>query len=201
LLINDDTILQTDAFNTLLSAQNYCLDTYGRLGIVSGITCATDNAAEITYGGEVFTNRLTGRRRLLHPTGSPQLCDWAHANALLVPGEVAMKHGILYEGYRHGQADLDYSYRARRRGIPVVVTAKVCGCCNYDHPSITAIGQQLCAMTLKERRAYLNHPLHSDADYLLMTRRCMPVKYPLTWVFRKLNLYTPYLYYRLNQKR
>lgn len=201
LLMNDDTMLQTDAFDTLLSAQSYCRDTYGRWGIVSGITCSIGKATEITYGGEIFTNRLTGRRRLLHPSGAPQLCDWAHANVLLVPGEVVKRQGILYEGYRHGQADLDYSYRARRSGIPVVVTAKVCGCCNFDHPNITGIGKKLCAMTLKERRAYLNHPLHSDADYLTMTRRCMPMKYPLTWIFRKLNLYTPHLYYWLNNKR
>jgi GT2 family glycosyltransferase len=201
LLINDDTIVQTDAFDTLLSAQQYCLNTYGSRGIVSGITSAFGKTAEITYGGEIFTNRFTGRRRLLSPTGTPQLCDWAHANALLVPSEVVKKQGILYKGYRHGQADLDYSYRARRSGIPVVVTAKICGFCDFDHPNIGGIRQKLCGMTLKERRAYLNHPLHSDADYLTMTRRCMPIKYPLTWFFRKLNLYTPFFYYWLNNRR
>ena len=201
LLLNDDTLLKLDAFSTLFNAQRYCLDTYGREGIVSGITNAIGDSSKITYGGEVFVNKFTCRRRLLTPTGKPQLCDWAHANILFVPHQVVESQGILYEGYVHGQADLDYSYKARKNGIPVVVTAQICGICNFDHPDVAAISRQLCAMTFNERRNYLKHPLHSDADYLLMTRRCMPQKYPLTWLFRKIHLYAPHFYYWLHKKR
>ncbi len=201
LLLNDDTVLQSDAFETLFSTEDYCRDKFGREGIVSGITCDPEDPSRVTYGGEVFISRLTCRRRMLGPSEEPQLCDWTHANILLVPHKVVEEHGILYRGYIHGQADLDYGYRARRRGIPVVVTPKACGSCAFDHPDIDGIEERLCAMTLKERRDYLNHPLHSDADYLTMIRRCMPAKYPLTWLFRKMNLYTPRLYYWLNKKR
>lgn len=201
LLLNDDTVLYADAFTTLFAAENYCRKHFGREGIVSGMVYDPSDPSHITYGGEVFVNRLTGRRRLLSPSSEPQLCDWTHANILLVPQRVVEEHGILYERYRHGQADLDYGYRARRKGIPVVVTSSACGTCPFDHPDIKGIEEQLCKMTLRERRDYLNHPLHSNADYLTMIRRCMPLKYPLTWTFRKINLYAPHLYYWLNRKR
>ena len=201
LLLNDDTLLQPDAFSMLFNAQRYCLDTYGCEGIVSGITSAIGDSSTMTYGGEVFVNKFTCRRRLLTPIGKPQLCDWAHANILFVPHQVVETQGILYKDYVHGQADLDYSYKARQRGIPVVVTAQICGTCNFDHPDVAAISKLLCAMTFSERRNYLKHPLHSDADYLLMTRRCMPQKYPLTWLFRKIHLYLPHFYYWLHKKR
>lgn len=201
LLLNDDTVLYPDVFTTLFAAEDYCRKHFGREGIVSGMVSDPADPTCITYGGEVFVSRFTGRRRMLGPSGEPQLCDWTHANTLLVPSEVAERQGILYEGYRHGQADLDYGYRARRRGIPVVVTAKACGTCPFDHPDIQGIEERLCSMTLSERRDYLNHPLHSDADYLTMIRRCMPMKYPMTWLFRKMNLYAPRLYYWLNKKR
>ncbi|MBO7141014.1 MAG: glycosyltransferase family 2 protein [Prevotella sp.] len=201
LLLNDDTVLNSDAFVTLFAAEDYCREHFGREGIVSGMVCDPSDPTHITYGGEVFVNRFTSRRRKLVPCDKPQLCDWTHANTLLVPQQVVEEHGILYKGYRHGQADLDYGYRARRKGIPVVVTPSVCGTCPFDHPDIKGIEEQLCNMTLSKRREYLNHPLHSDADYLTMIRRCMPLKYPMTWVFRKMNLYAPHLYYWLNKKR
>jgi GT2 family glycosyltransferase len=201
LLLNDDTVLSPDTFDTLFSSEDYCLKQFGREGIVSGLVCDPTDPTRMTYGGEVFVNHLTGRRHLLGSSDEPQLCDWTHANILLVPHQVVEEHGILYEGYRHGQADLDYGYRARRRGIPVVVTPRVCGTCPYDHPDIQSIEEQFSAMTLDERRKYLNHPLHSDADYLTMIRRCMPLKYPITWLFRKMNLYMPHLYYWLNKRR
>lgn len=201
LLLNDDTVLYSDVFSVLFAAEDYCREHFGREGIVSGMVCDPSDPTHITYGGEVFVNRMTGRRRLLRPSDKPQLCDWTHANTLLVPQQVVEKQGILYDGYRHGQADLDYGYRARRKGIPVVVTPSACGTCPFDHPDIQGIEERLCAMTLSERRAYLNHPLHSDADYLTMIRRCMPLKYPMTWLFRKINLYAPRLYYWLNKKR
>lgn len=201
LLLNDDTVLHEEAFTTLLYSEQYCQEHFGRKGIVSGMTCDPDDPEHITYGGEVFISRLTCHRRMLGPSSEPQLCDWTHANILLVPREVVKQQGILYEGYRHGQADLDYGYRARQAGIPVVVTPSVCGTCAFDHPDIQGIEERLCAMTLSERRAYLNHPLHSDADYLTMIRRCMPVKYPITWLFRKINLYAPRFYFWLNKQR
>ena len=201
LLLNDDTVLHSDAFVSLFATQDYCREHFGREGIVSGMVCDPSDPTRITYGGEVFISRFTGRRRMLVPSGKPQLCDWTHANILLVPQQVVEEHGILYEGYRHGQADLDYSYRARRKGIPVVVTPSTCGTCPYDHPDMKGIEEQLCAMTLSERREYLNHPLHSGGDYPTMIRRCMPLKYPMTWVFRKINLYVPRLYYWLDKRR
>lgn len=219
LLLNDDTVLYPNALATLFAAEDYCREHFGREGIVSGMVCDPSDPTHITYGGEVFVSRLTGRRRMIRPgsavvppasgnavvlarpSNEPQLCDWTHANILLVPHQVVEDHGILYEGYCHGQADLDYGYRARRKGIPVVVTPRTCGTCPFDHPDIQGIEEQLCTMTLSERRAYLNHPLHSDQDYLTMIRRCMPLKYPITWFFRKLNLYAPRFYYWLNKKR
>lgn len=200
-LLNDDTLVCDNVFEDLLEANVYSIKHYGRQGIYSGITSSIDDVNSITYGGDIFVSQAKAKVARAIPTSEPQLVDMTTANILLVPHDVVDEIGILAEGYTHSGADNDYCMMARRHGIPALVTAHVCGRCDYDHEADEQACQRLVKMTLAERKAYVKHPLHSDADYLLLIRRNNKKKYPISWTLRKLRLYFPSLYIKLNKIR
>lgn len=201
LLINDDTYVHPHLFDELLACNAYCLERYGQQGIYSGVTCASTDGSTITYGGEVFEGWAKHKKRLLHPTGTPQMVELTHANVLLVPRAVVSAIGIFYEGYQHSGADNDYSMTARRKHIPVLVTGHICATCDNDHQHISDEAVMLQQMPYGERKRYLSQPPHSDDEYLLFVRRTMLWKLPLAWVIRKLRLFFPVFYYRFTHAR
>lgn len=201
LLLNDDTTLFETAFEELMATNDYCQKTYSKSGIYSGITCSPTDHSKITYGGDIFLNKFTGKRRRLGVSDHPQMCDLTNANILLVSKEVVDKIGVLYDGYIHGAADYDYTYMARKSGFPVLITAKQCGECDFDHKTDDDKRELFLSMTLAERKKYISNPLRSGEDYVTLIKRTMPMKYPMTWIFRQLNLYMPRLYYWLNGRR
>lgn len=201
LLLNDDTYVYESCFETLLETHQYSLSCYNRAGIYSGITCDTADSNQTTYGGYVWTNYLLGHDRLLTPTGTPQPCDKANCNIMLVDASVTKEIGIFWEGYQHSCADYDYSMTARRHKIPVLVTSRPCGECEYDHLSEKGIKQKIMGMTFAQRKEYFSNPLHSSKDVLSLNRRNTPLRYPLGVVGRFFNLYCPKLYYLLSDLR
>ena len=199
LLVNDDTYAFDNLFTEMIEAHRYCLRTFKRPGLYSGVTCAQGQPNVITYGGD--REDWLCRLHRMKPNGQPQLVDEANANLLLVPAMIVDEIGIFYEGYVHGSADYDYSRLARRNNIPVLITAHTCGECEYDHDSMRQEAKKLFSMSLSERRRYLNAPLHSDAEYLLYIRRNMPLRLPITLFLRKTRLYFPHIYYVFNKLR
>lgn len=197
LLLNDDTVVYNNCFFELLQTNIYSLNYFKKHGLYSGITCNISDHQKISYGGSIWTNRLLAKSKMLKPSGTPQLCDMTNANILLVSKEVVDEIGILYEGFCHATADYDYSINARKKNIPVLVTANVCGECDDDHGTFEENGHKICAMGLKERISYFQHPLHSNKDYLLYIRRNTPFRYPIVWLGRFVNLYFPRIYYNL----
>lgn len=201
LLLNDDTVVCENLFEELIHTHEYCLDKYKHGGIYSGITCATDDASHITYGGDVFDTPARGTWHRVGVSETPRLVDMVNANILLVDVSVVEKIGIFPDVYVHGCADTDYGMMGRRNGLPVLVTANVCGICDDDHLSKEEECLMLMKMSFNERRRYISHPIHSDADYLTMIKRNMPNKYLLSWIMRKIRVYTPVLYYKINKIR
>ena len=195
LLLNDDVELMENVFVELFNAQKFNISKFGKEGLVSGITCAFDNPEKLTYGGVVLTNRFLAKGKPLMPIGVPQPCDRTNANILLVPKTVVDQVGIFYDGFIHGHADTDYSIMVRRKGFPVMLTAHFCGRCDNDHESREVLAHKIIKMSLKERKDYFRHPLHSTSDYLCAIRRTAPIRLPFVWIGRMLNLYLPKLYY------
>lgn len=201
LLLNDDTDVYDNCFELLLEAHSQCISQNIEGGIYSGITCDRNDTSIITYGGRVWTNYILGKDRILLPTGSPQRCDKANSNIMLVSNSVVERIGIFYNKFKHGVADYDYSMRAVRKNIPVLVTSSICGKCNYDHRSDKEEQNKILSMTLSERKNYFDNPLHSSDDILLLKKRNTPLRYPLGWLGRFLNLYCPHFYYALSDLR
>lgn len=201
LLVNDDAELLPNCFDQLFGAVEYGEKSFGKKPIVSGIMKDTINHDEETYGGKVWTNKFLGTGKHLKPTGSPQLCDMAHANVLLVPAYVVSRIGIFYDGYIHGGADHDYSLQANRHGIPVLVTAEFCGICANDHIKKSERPLYVASLSFNERKAYFNNPRHSIHDHLVYIRRNTPWRLPLVYLGYSLTLYVPQFYLLLNKIR
>ncbi len=199
LLLNDDTDMLPDCFNELFATHDYCLQKYGKEGIYSGITCGKTDPSVTTYGGAIWINKFLATTRRLDKSDIPQLCDMTNANILLIPKSVVDAIGIFYEGYRHFGADYDYSIMARKKGFPVLVTSNYCGACDRDHLDRKAQAKKIISMSLKERKAYFSHPLHSAKDFLTYRKRTAPFRYPIVWIGRMLNIYFPKLYYNLDR--
>lgn len=201
LLVNDDTYVNKNCFFLLFEAHRYSIKTQGRPGIYSGITCDTKDKNRITYGGYIWTHYITGRDQILKPNGKPQKCDKANSNIMLIDASIVSIIGIFHNGYRHSAADYDYSMQAIKKGIPVLVTSKICGVCEYDHNSEKQIKEKLLKMNFKQRKEYFNNPIHCIHDTLLHKKRNMPQRYIMGWLGCYLKLYFPKFYYFLSDIR
>lgn len=201
LLVNDDVVMMDNVFDALIETEKYAIEKFGKKGLVSGITCAKDDLNKLTYGGSVWVNRFLATARRLAPNGEPQLCDLTNANILLVPATVVDAVGIFYDKYSHGRADYDYSFMVRKAGFPVVLTADFCGKCDNDHVNPKEIANKVMQMSLKERKTYFSHPVRSNKDYLRYIWRTSPLRFPLAWLGRQLNVYCPKFYYKISGLR
>lgn len=201
LLLNDDTDISIDSLIVLMQTHEYSLAHYNRCGIYTGAICAKFNRELCTYGGSIWVNKFLGKSKRLSPTGVPQMCDLANANILLVPTTVVDEIGFFCEDYQHGCADYDYSIRARKHNIPVLLTFKYCGICDRDHDDPQVEADKICNMSFVERRTYFQHPVHSIRDYLRYIYNTSPIRFPLVLIGRMLNLFMPRLYYKLHNLR
>ena len=197
LLLNDDVELLPNMFVSLFETEKYSVETFGQQGIYSGITRSISDPEKLTYGGHIFTNKLLNKSKHIWSDGSkPVMCDFTNANILMVPRTVVDKIGIFYEGYSHGFADYDYSMKARRYGIPVLLTKDICGACDFDHPSKVEEANKVKNMTLSKRKAYYSKPPHKISDFRRYILRNMPLRYPIVCISTIMNVYLPNLYYR-----
>ena len=201
LLLNDDTELLPGAFQELMDTHKYAIDCYKVPGIYSGITCASDDHTKRTYSGRVWVNRFKGTTKYIGISDSPQMCELTNANILLVHKNTVDKIGLLSTSYQHGFADYDYSIRARKKDIPVLVSAKACGICDNDHMDKKLQEQRVINMSFIERWKYFRHPVHSSRDYLHFIWNTSPLRWPIVFIGRLLNLFLPRIYYKLNAQR
>lgn len=197
LLLNDDAELMPNLFEELFDTEKYSVSTFRQQAVVSGTCCSSADHKRLTYGGHVFTNSILGRERHIWSDGKPTMCDTTNANVLFVPVPVVDKIGIFYKKYHHSYADYDYAFTARRKKIPVLLTAKTCAICDNDHLSdYREKKSKLIGMTVAERLAYYRHPLHSMSDGLVYSWRLSPLKVPGTIVKDIMRLFSPGLYYK-----
>lgn len=175
LLLNDDTLLATDALATLLSCQ--------LPGIVIGATA--DDRGRLSYGGRQLTGVFQKgwfrrwKSSVVHSDRYFIGCDLGNANIMLVPRDVVREIGILSDRYTHLLADYDYCLRAGRAGFPVRVAPGFLGSCVDDHGR-----NWLSAGTSFARRlAYLRSPKGlAYREYLYFIRRHFPLSLPSSFV-------------------
>ena len=122
LWLNDDTQLFEDALDVLF--RDYAAA--GVMSIVAGCCCDRETHSRVTYGGRVGN-------KLVEPDGAVREIECMNGNFVLVPDCVYREIGMNDPYYRHGLADYEYGFRARKKGVKVVVTsAYVAECDRHD---------------------------------------------------------------------
>ncbi len=191
LLLNDDTNLFKTSLDQLLNTHKTCLEQYNSSGIYLGST-KDNQTGEFTYGGARFENRYLFKYSFLIPNGQVQNCELGNANIMMVTKEVVDEIGQLSDGYRHGVADYDYTLKAMKRKIPILIAPEYCGTCTKDHDDVYA---SFAKKTFKERLKTLVHPLGLDFySNLLLMRRHFPLRVPGVIFAAGLKLLFPQLY-------
>jgi GT2 family glycosyltransferase len=130
--INDDTMLFSDAIQSLIDTSVLLAGDAIRKPIVVGATL-NPSRNEVTYGGWVRTrgwNRL--KLRKLPYSIHPQSCDTFNGNCVLIPRHVAQTTGNLDKAFTHGMGDMDYGFRARNLGHALWVAGGAVGICELN---------------------------------------------------------------------
>lgn len=193
LLINDDVRLCEDFIYNFIKTEKHSLKTKGMKGIYSGATI-DENTKKITYGGKsIKTNHLIVRLVSLVPTEYPQYCELTNANVLWVNKEVVDKIGTFDDRFTHGIADYDYTLRASKKNIPVLLAPNICGVCENDHGN----NWKPANISLKERVAYLKSPTGlAYKEYLYYIRKHFPLFLPYSFIMLWLKVLFPFFWER-----
>jgi GT2 family glycosyltransferase len=129
LWLNDDTLLDPDAFAILLRTLDDPAVRAHHPAIIVGAT-RDPHSGELTYGGVIRSSRLRPMRFSTVPiTDAPVQAEAMNGNCVLVPREVVRRIGVLDAGYTHAMGDFDYGLRARKAGASVWVAPGTIGTC------------------------------------------------------------------------
>jgi GT2 family glycosyltransferase len=116
LWLNDDTFLWQQAINTLL------LENFNQ-SIICGTTQSLENQ-KATYGGY-----SKNPDRLIVPNGTFLECDYCNGNCVLISKEAFDLVGNLDPVFHHAVGDFDYSLRAKKLGVELLVAPNYIGIC------------------------------------------------------------------------
>jgi len=124
LWLNDDTYLYEMALGELIKTQ------INKTEIIIGSVCDPITKKR-TYGGTIFVNKYLRpfKYDIVDINGMPQKIDTFNGNIVLIPYSVYEKIGIIDNQFQHAYADIEYSLRAVKNNIPILLTAKHIGEC------------------------------------------------------------------------
>lgn len=179
LLLNDDTTVSKDVFSQLIECHNYSVKEFNQAGLYIGSTKDSD-LGKFSYGGRRFVNSITPHFKIVYPNKTkPQQIDLGNANIMMVPRVVVDKIGIFSSAFTHGIADYEYTFRARKNKIPVLITTDYCGECINDH----GVNWRPQNSTLKERISYLkSHKGLAYREYLFFIFKVRPIYLPISFL-------------------
>lgn len=183
MLLNDDTFVN----EYLIPDFHECLNFHNNPAIICGNTCDS-TTKEPTYVGVKCTNTFTFKGYKVLPNGQPQFIDFIGANVWFIPSQIVKAIGIFPEIYRHGIADNDYCWRAKKAGFELIGTPHYCAYCEADHKAKSA--EELRRMTIKERWNHLNSPKGQELrQQLYFQRTFFPLRYPFVLIKAFLRLF------------
>ena len=127
--LNDDTMLNPDAFKTLLAIHRDLSAKGDSDAIVAGST-QDPITGKPTYGGAVKSKRwYSNKLEFLEPSTELQECDTMYGNCVFIPRAVAQKVGNIDSAYVHSLGDIDYGLRARQAECTVWAAPGFIGTC------------------------------------------------------------------------
>jgi len=198
LLLNDDTETFSSLFNELLETHSYSIEKYGKGGIYIGST-KDKQTQKLSYGGAIFTNKIMAKYIKVIPNGqTPQECELGNANIMMVHKDVVSKIGILSKGYVHGLADFDYTLKAGKTDIPIIITPNYLGNCTNDHSDKY---QKFSKLSLVKRWKMLHNPIGLDfKSQLIYMKNNFPYRFPFVFIMGYFKVLFPTIYVRRRLK-
>jgi GT2 family glycosyltransferase len=141
--LNDDTVLEPEALNDLLTTSRQLIEKGEKKAIVAGST-RDPETSDFTYGGMVQSRWWHPiYLRAVEPNDKPQPCDTMNGNVVLIPKEVVRLVGNLDEAFRHYAADYDYGWRAKQQGCTVWIAPGYTGTCALNPKPAEVVAQPL----------------------------------------------------------
>lgn len=191
LLLNDDVELKKSFFKNLIEADKFSTNKYGKKGIYSGATKDKDTT-QISYGGlRITTNHFILKTQKVIPSKFPQNCDMTNANILWISKEVVDQIGLFDTKFTHGIADYEYTLRANKNKIPVLLATNFGGYCKDDHGN----NWKPAMVKLKDRIIYLKSPTGlAYKEYLYYIRKHFPLFLPYSFTMLWMKTFFPGLW-------
>ena len=197
LLLNDDTYVHPTLFDKVKATHSHSISNFGLGGVYVGSTVDSETK-RLTYGGSVFINRFLATMKRLEPKEEPVSCELGNANIMWVSKNVVEKVGILSEGYLHGMADFDYTLKATKKNLPVLIMPGVVGECINDHSNKYI---KFAKLSLRDRYKMLVNPIgfdfKSQSHYM---RKHFPLRFPLVVLTGYFKVLSPNIYYKFLYK-
>ncbi|WP_421811684.1 glycosyltransferase family 2 protein [Flagellimonas sp.] len=197
LLLNDDTYVYPHLFDAVIKTHEFSVSNYGMGGVYVGTTVDADTK-KISYGGSIFKNRFLAKMKRLAPQNIPVPCELGNANILWVSKNVVDEIGMLADGYVHGMADYDYTLRASKNNLPVLIMPGKVGECVNDHRDPYL---RFMKLSLKDRYKMLHNPI--GFDFVSQThhmKKHFPIRLPIFLLTGYFKVLCPRLYYQLLYK-
>ena len=116
LWLNDDTVVDIDFWGEMLS----CTRSFSVPAVVSGLILDV-NTGNIIYGGTDENGNL------IQPNAQARAIRNLNGNMVLVPREVVKAIGLLDPRLHHDLGDVDYGYRVKAAGYPLLATRQPTG--------------------------------------------------------------------------
>lgn len=140
--LNDDVELVPDALERLVAAAREGADAGGS-AIVAGSTVDPATGA-VNYGGSAAsTPGRPLRLQLIEPGERARPVDTISGNVVLVSRAAHQRLGNIDPRYEHIYGDLDYGFRARVVGVPVILAPGVFGTCGGNPTAGTSSDRSL----------------------------------------------------------
>jgi GT2 family glycosyltransferase len=178
LLLNDDTILIPQAISILIKYSIEAFQSNNISNICIGSTCNAETGIR-TYGGKIVTSKTLFKSTDVYSDSEYLDCDLGNANIMMVRRDVVTEIGILSDKFTHGIADYDYTLRAKKAGLKVIVVPGILGYCTNDN------GQNWRSQKTKltDRIKYLKSPKGlAYYEYLGFIKSHFPLYYPLAYL-------------------
>lgn len=137
LWFNDDVDLRRDAVRVMLDVYQGARDP---AAIIVGATCDPHTGKTCTGG---MIRKSWRNTRVIDPADRPLMVDTCNGNILLVPRAAEDRLGMIDGRYTHCFADCDYGLRARRVGIPLLLTPGHLGKCELNRLANTSFDSNL----------------------------------------------------------
>jgi len=181
LWLNDDTFLYPETISGLLNSAKFNESAAGRAVAVVGTTQLTHGSPP-TYGGLVSKNRWKKLSlSIVDPLSNSLSCDTVNGNCFLIPKAIAQSVGNLDSAFVHSMGDIDYGFRIRQAGFPIVVMAGYAGSCAHNSIDNTYLDSRL---AWQERWKKIVGPKGlPPKKWFILTRRHAGLLWPIFWIW------------------